>query len=1153
MTTSRATLRVCAVAALAAIFAALLILPVEASATPPVGWAIHAVAEPTSFSSDDSARCEVQAACDRYQLLVMNVGSESSSGPVTLTDKLPVGLSTIEETMRVGPSAEGGWSCSEGVGQTTVTCTLEESIAPGHYAPFLDVWVSAPSDTSPAQLRNEVTVEGGGASSTATTSDETLVDSARPPFGVDEFAFEPAEAGGTPSSTAAGHPWEITVDAGVPLVFNPPGVVEADPFQPAQNIKSASVTLPLGLVGNPQAVPRCTEAQLRVEECPEESRVGALAVILGDSPGEFGYSNMPVFSPPVSAIYNVVPEGGYPAEFGFTYERQTVFLYASVVHTALGYRLRITAPGLPSAVEPSHFSITFFGDPRQITQGESGPAFLTNPSDCSAGALSSEIELRAWESPYTPATRDATAYPPLTGCGLLQFHPTFTFGPSPSPEEGTAQVDSPSAYTLDLTTPHTTAFSERATPNLKDASVTLPAGVAVSPSAATGLVGCMETGSDGINIGSSEVATDDNDLGDPEATELGSGDDGGDGSRFDDGFYHVARGHCPAAATLGTVELTTPLLEKPIRGHLYLAEPKCGGEGQQACTEASAANGELFGVYLELGGEPGEETGVIIKLRGSVSANPSTGHLTVTFANDPELPFNDLIVHLHGGPRAALANPQSCGTYAASSDFTPWSTPETPDATPPASSFAVGGCESLSGFAPSFSAGTFGASAGAASPFRLAFSRRDGEPDFSGITETMPPGLLGMLAQVVPCSEPQAAQGTCSGASRIGSATVLAGAGPQPFPAGGEVFLTGPYDGAPFGLSVVVSAKAGPFNLGDVVVRAAITVDPNTTAVTVSSSALPQIRDGVPFRIKTIDVLIERPGFIVNPTNCAQQSIDAEISGADGEKADVSSPFAVNGCSSLPFKPSLVATTQAKTSKVDGASLDVRVSQGSGEAHIRKVDLQLPRVLPSRLTTLQKACTDIQFAANPAGCPEGSVIGTAIASTPVLNAPLTGPAYLVSHGGAAFPDIEFVLQVQGVTVLLDGKTDIKGGVTYSHFETLPDAPISFFEAALPEGTHSVLTASGSLCAQSKVVKIRRRVTRRIHGHKRQVVTTTTKIVAQPLVMATKITGQNNAVVNQTTKIVVTGCPRTKQKTRVDPAKKTPTRRTKPARSRSRHH
>ena len=288
--------------------------------------------------------------------------------------------------------------------------------------------------------------------------------------------------------------------------------------------------------------------------------------------------------------------------------------------------------------------------------------------------------------------------------------------------------------------------------------------------------------------------------------------------------------------------------------------------------------------------------------------------------------------------------------------------------------------------------------------------------------------------------------------------------------------------------------------------RAAITVNPQTAQVTVTSDPLPTILQGIPFDLRTVNVTVDRTGFTFNPTNCSSLSVAGTIASPPGASAGVSSPFHVTNCAGLAFKPSFAVSTQAKTSKADGASLDVKVASGSGQANIAKVDVALPTQLPSRLTTLQKACTEAQFDANPAGCPTGSFVGVATAVTPILSVPLTGPAILVSHGGAAFPDLVLILQGEGVTIDLTGNTDIKKGITYSRFETVPDAPISAFELKLPEGPHSILGAylpaksNGSVCGQH-------------------------------LAMPTTITAQDGAVVTQTTKIAVTGCPTAKAKKR----------------------
>jgi hypothetical protein len=558
---------------------------------------------------------------------------------------------------------------------------------------------------------------------------------------------------------------------------------------------------------------------------------------------------------------------------------------------------------------------------------------------------------------------------------------------------------------------------------------------------------------------------------------------------------------CPDASQIGTAEVHTPLLDHPLAGAVYIGTPLCN-----PCNDADAASGRMLRLFIQVN-DP--QSGVVVKLPGTVSANPSTGRLIATFKNNPQLPFSDLKLQFKGGPRAPLATPQTCGVFTTTSDLEPWSAPETPDATP-SSSFGVswdgagGACPASPPFAPSFTAGTVMPKAGGYSPFTLTLARADREQDLSQVQVHMAPGLLGTLSSVPLCGEPQAGLGTCSQASRIGTTTVAAGAGSDPFYLSGPVYLTGPYNGAPFGLSVAVPAVAGPFNLGTVVVRAAITIDPLTAAVTVTSGALPQIIDGVPVRLRTVNVTVDRPGFIFNPTSCSAQAVTATIGSAQGATAAVSSPFAAGGCASLPFKPRFTASTQAKTSKAGGASLDVKVAYPAGQANIRSVKVDLPKQFPSRLTTLQKACVAAVFEANPASCPAASVVGIARAVTPVLPVTLTGPAYLVSHGGAAFPDLVVVLQGEGVRVDLTGATLIKKGITSSTFKTVPDVPISSFELYLPQGKYSVLGAN--LPASAKY-----------------------SLCGQTLAMPTAITGQNGAVLKQTTKIAVTGCPKAKKK------------------------
>jgi hypothetical protein len=676
--------------------------------------------------------------------------------------------------------------------------------------------------------------------------------------------------------------------------------------------------------------------------------------------------------------------------------------------------------------------------------------------------------------------------PAATGCNALQF------GPLIGVEPDTELADEPVGLGVSLKVPLDEAVGSNVTPQVRDSSLTLPEGVSVSPGVVDGIQACDEFGPKGIDITG------------PESEEVGL-----------NGELQLASGHCPDASIVGTAEAFTPFLAEPVKGHVYLARPACGGAGQAACTEEDARNGKLYRLYLELGGT-GElaRTGIHFKVPLETHANTATGQLTSTVKETPQAPFSELKLQLNGGPRAPLDTPSVCGPAVTTSDFTPWSAPGltpqglsvagTPDATP-SSFFNVSGCAYPTPFSPGFLAGTVIPQAGKFSAFTMNLSRQDREQYVKGIQIHTPPGLLGMLSSVRLCGESEAQNGTCAESSRIGTTRVASGAGSHPFELGGEVYLTGPYGEAPFGLSIVTHVVAGPFNLGIVVVRARISVDPETSTLTVTTDeagphAVPQIVFGVPVRLQRVIVNIDRSGFMFNPTNCSQWHVLASIAGSQNAVANVSSPFAVGGCKTLAFKPKFTVSTNGHTSRKNGASLDTKLSYPAGslgkQANIASVKVSLPKRLPSRLTTLQKACPAATFKLNPAACPKASVVGIVRASTPLLPVGLSGPVYFVSHGGEAFPSLIVVLQGDNVRVDLTGATFIsKAGITSSTFRTIPDVPVGSFELYLPQGAGSALAANGDLC----------------------------KIAAGKLLMPTEFTAQNGAVFKQSTKIQVTGC------------------------------
>ncbi len=570
---------------------------------------------------------------------------------------------------------------------------------------------------------------------------------------------------------------------------------------------------------------------------------------------------------------------------------------------------------------------------------------------------------------------------------------------------------------------------------------------------------------------------------------------------------------CPEGSKIGELTIRTPLLEEPMQGSVYLAR------------QGANPFGSTLALYLVASG-----SGVVVKLAGEIETDPASGRITATFTDLPQLPFSAMTLRLKGGPRAPLSNPAVCGPQTATAELSSWS--ETSVAL--TSSFEITGPCPDGRFAPAFSAGTLAAKAGATAPFTLSFSRADGEQTFGSISVRMPAGLLGYIKDVPLCPEPDAELGDCSASSLIGHTTVAAGAGSNPFELAGDVYLTGPYGGAPYGLAIVVPAIAGPLNLGDEIVRASIAVDPTDAHLTVTSAALPSILEGIPLQLRLISLTVDRAGFTFNPTSCEPKQIVATIWSSQGAPAPVAAPYQATGCGALPFDPTFTAATLGKHSSTrGGASLLVHVGSKSGpglapgtkESNIEKVDVELPRAIAIRLTTLQKACPEKVFAERPAACPAGAKVGSATVTTPLLNGPLAGPAYLVSHGGAAFPDLDLLLTGDGVTIDLVGNTQITRGRVYSKFEAVPDAPIESFALTLTEGPGSVLVPNGALCDHGRRVTERKLRTRRRGGRTVHVRERVTRTISTPLQMPTTITAQSGVVLRRETTVAVTGCPR----------------------------
>ncbi|HYM45297.1 MAG TPA: hypothetical protein VES65_03955, partial [Solirubrobacteraceae bacterium] len=730
----------------------------------------------------------------------------------------------------------------------------------------------------------------------------SVVSSARASFGIapGSFSTSALNRDGSVDTQAGSHPYSYTVS----FRFNQDAKGE-----PEGEVRDVVLDLPRGLVGDPLAVPRCPHQDFEGQQalCPGDTQVGVLDAQLKG----LGRAHAPVF--------NLVPPPGVPARLGFSATSLNALLDASV-RTGAGYGIAVSANNIPTHGIVSITS-TIWGVPpdkghdpeRQcvnngaVVEGCSSEApprpFLTLPTSCT-GPLSAALSADSIQEPgsfvpnpaETAFSLDAGKNPVgLSGCEKLSFGASLDATPD------TTSAEAPAGLNVDLQIPQPESPEGLAEANLKEALVKLPIGMTVSPSAANGLGACPLDGPEGVGLGSSQPA------------------------------------RCPNSSKVGTVEVQTPLLEHPLKGSVFLA--------QQGDLEGNGSNPfkSLLAMYVVIEGE-----GVAVKLPGLIELDETTGQLTARFGKKdpitgeeslPQLPFGDLKMSFFGGPRAPLITPPGCGTYTTVSQLTPWNGGPPVEAS---SSFTIDqGCGG-GGFSPSFTAGSADNQGGAYTPFSVTFSRHDGEQRFAGAQVTAPPGLLATLKNVTRCPEPQASLGECPPASLIGETTVAAGPGADPYwVKGGRVYLTGPYHGAPFGLTIAVPAVAGPFNLGDkggpVIVRARIDVDPHTAQAIVTSDPLPRILKGVPLDVRTVNVTIDRKEFIFNPTDCDPLHATATLSSTANTAAQASSPFQAGGCASLPFKPSFKVSTQAKTSKANGAGLDVTVASGKGQANIAKV------------------------------------------------------------------------------------------------------------------------------------------------------------------------------------------------------------------------
>lgn len=1082
----------------ASLLVAAVLSPVAFAATGTPQWSVSSVSRPTNFAPGGDA------GGDSYFVMVTNSGGAASNGPITISDELPEGLvaagaaSGEDELGSLKKTAGANFSQSCGLdGNGHVSCTYTGTVIPddtlilrfpvsvseGLLPPFC----VAPFVAGSCVLENMVRVSGGDATVAA---GRTPTNISTEPAG---FGLSPGGAITALSSVQAGAHADLTVAA----AFN---TLDANGTT-AGNLKDTTYDLPAGFAGDLVDTPACPAAVFVRSQCPIGTQVGVTTIFLRGS----------LAGAKLEPVYNLAPEPGEVASLGF---RVANLYYQGGVAVrgpgeGEGYGLATKFHNITAGVaEPDNVELTVWGVPadpshdpfrwKNSTESEGGGAFGTssdsalapffsNPTQCTGEPLQASFSVASWQQPNAGEGPAATAMGlgPIVGCDGLGMDPKLTA------EATTDKAFSPSGLDLAMNIPQTYDNAQGlATSTLKRAVVTLPEGMTVNPSAGAGLGACTE-------------------------------------AQYQQEAIEALPGQgCPSNSKLGTVRIVTPSLKEEVTGSVFLAQPF-----ENQFRSPAHPSGSLLALYI-VARIP--DRGVLVKTAGEVSADPSTGRLVTTFDDLPPLPFSLFTFRFNQGATSPLVTPPACGDYRVTAELTPWAKPEDAPLTPPIPSFPIssafddGPCPAggLPPFKPGVIAGTQNSEGGTYSPTYIRLTRGDGEQEITRFSAQLPPGLTANLSGVPFCSDAaielaksrtgaqEETEPSCPAASQVGHTLVGAGVGSVLAQASGKVYMAGPYNGAPFSIVSITSAKVGPFDLGTVVVRVALKIDPTTAVVTVDAAAsdpIPHIIDGIVIHVRDIRVYVDRAAFTLNPTSCERMTFSATVDGsgasftdpADDVPVTVGNPFQAADCQALKFKPVFKASTSAKTSRANGASLKVTLAypkapQGS-QANIRTVKVSLPIQLPSRLTTLQKACTDIVFAANPAACPPASRIGSASAVTPILPVPLSGPVYFVSHGARAFPDLVIVLQGYGVTIDLRGETFIsKKSITSTTFRAVPDQPVTSFQLTLPSGRFSALASIGNLCA-----------------HK--------------LLMPTRITAQNGAAFSQSTKIAVAGCAKHKAK------------------------
>jgi hypothetical protein len=865
----------------------------------------------------------------------------------------------------------------------------------------------------------------------ALTATVATASPAQAAFGISSFDGGAFDQAGNPENQAGAHPYE----ASAKIAFNTVPHVGEPPDVPAEDIKEIVAMLPPGLIGNPTAVPACPAADfISLGNCPSDTQIGVATNVVGD-----------LNTVAVSAVYNLEPSYGEPAKFGMRVISQPVVLDASLSpnppYNAIVRAADITQVAILFSTELSIWGVP--ADPaHDAERGGSSSApllpFLSLPTSCN-GPILTTVAATSWLGStdsaffFSHGLGGPDDLLGMEGCNALDFAPTLQARPT------TNVADAPSGLDVDLHIPQNNSCDPGppvscppAEAHLKDTTVTLPEGLTVNPAGANGLGACS-----------------------PAQVDLE-----GEGPAS-----------CPDASKLATVEVETPLLDHPVKGAAYIATPY------------QNPFNSLLALYIALN-DP--QTGTVVKLAGEVHPDPVSGQLSATFKENPQVPFEDFKLHFKGGPHGALRTPATCGTYTTTSVMTPWSAPDSGPPAEPSDPWTISGspsggaCPTSPGArpnSPGLDAGTVTPVAGSYSPFVLNLRREDGSQEFSAVTLTPPPGLIGRLAGTPPCPEAALAAAaaksgreeetapSCPAASQVGTVDVAAGAGPAPYNAKGRVYLTGPYKGAPLSFAILTPATAGPFDLGTVVVRIALRIDPASAQITAVSDPIPAVLEGIPLDVRSAVVRLDKPDFTLNPTNCDPLAFSGQLLSTLGQAAPLSERFQVGECGNLGFKPKLQLSLKGGTRRGGFPALKAVLTMPPGGANMAAAQVTLPHSEFIANAHIGSPCTRVQYAAN--SCPPSSVIGSAQVQTPLLDAPLEGPIYLMAGFGHLLPDLAVDLNGQ-IHVFAHGRVDKgRGGGLRNTFEVIPDAPVSKISLQLLGGRKGLLENSEELCEKPR--------------------------------------------------------------------------------------